>query len=71
MLDQVAAHTAKNDYVGSRICPLFITTVLVNGMFVKAAVSPWFENGSVLEFVRHHPEADRLKLVRPRMACCL
>ena len=71
ILDQVAASTAKDEYLGSRICPLFITTVLVNGMLVKAAVSQWYEHGSVLEFVHHHPEADRLELVCPGLPVAL
>lgn len=28
-------------------------------------VSEWMKNGNISEFIRKHPKADRIKLVRP------
>jgi hypothetical protein len=39
---------------------LFVTSVLVGEIEVKAVVSPWFTNGNVLDFTGRYPNRMRL-----------
>lgn len=35
-----------------------------------AMISEWMENGNINEFIRAHPDADRLRLVGPCLKLC-
>lgn len=48
----------------------FFPTLLQDGTTLLSLVSPWMKNGTVVSYVRQHPEVDRLDIVSfdpPRM----
>ena len=45
------------------VLPLLGVAYDYDGVERHALIAPWMENGTVMDYVRSHPQADRLKLV--------
>jgi len=63
MVDMLQDHWSGVGYDNIYISPTWTASVATAGYTVPALATPFYRNGNVFDYVRHHPGADRLDLL--------
>jgi serine/threonine protein kinase len=63
MVDMLQDHWSGVGYDNIYISPTWTASVATAGHTVPALATPFYRNGNVFDYVRLHPDADRLDLL--------